>query len=97
DFYVARVRDLVREIPDIIKACPNAMEECITVDNSPTVEELARIYTRMIHQIRRSNARATFRVKGNTSPKALVRQANQVYKNGKVALQSIPRFETKCG
>lgn len=87
---------LAFQFPEVVKNCPNAPEFCAKVDNQPTIDGLARVYNTLVHHIRRTVARGTFRRTGDTEPITLVKKANDAFKKGKAALATIPRFATDC-
>ncbi len=99
----ARARELQAEaesyifgFPEVSKTCALAPAGCVQIDNQPAIDGLNRVYNTLVRQIRRTEARGTFRKTGSTKPTKLVKEANAAGAEGYAQLKDIPRFRVAC-
>ena len=95
--YEARSRELLLEVPAVIRNCPEAPAFCQTVDRGPTINALKELYAEARNSTKRIVSRAYFRESGRTNRNdPIIKRALRLEEQGLAQLAKIPRFATEC-
>ena len=92
-----RARELLLEVPAVIRNCPEAPAFCQTVDRGPTINALKELYAEARNSTKRIVSRAYFRESGRTNRNdPIIKRALRLEEQGLAQLAKIPRFATEC-
>jgi hypothetical protein len=97
--YEKKARELVLQIPAVIKNCPEAPNFCATVDRGETISQLRVLYAESRNTVKRVVARAYFKATGSTKDvpsDPIYKRGIKLEATGNSELDKLPRFATEC-